>query len=317
MLTSFFGKSKPVHFLILGVAILLGFIWTVFIISTEAFDLLSFFLNVLLVGVTVLSMIVLDFVVIKNHLTKTNTYAIFFYSGFMIMLPVIFLHSDILFANLFLLLALRRIMSLRNDNNSEKKIIDAALWVTVSSLFYFWSLLFFIPLYLALIQKPNVTFKQLLIPPIGLLAVFVINTAYHLVVYNSYGWIFEWHQSISFDFRAYNFIGVLVPATLLLGFLIWTGIYRMSQLSSVALKEKTNYILIPIVALTTLFIAACGPEKTGAELLFVLAPTAIMFANFIEGKQQDGYAKKDEGEFWFKEILLWAVVILSIVFFVI
>src|SRR5690606_37924974 len=146
-----------------------------------------------------------------------------------------------------------------NDNNSEKKIIDAALWVTVSSLFYFWSLLFFISLYLALIQKPNVTFKQLLIPPIGLLGVFVMNTAYHLVVYNSYGWIFEWHQSISFDFRDYNSIGVLVSATLLLGFLIWTGIYRISQLSSVALKEKTNYILIPIVALITPSTAACDP----------------------------------------------------------
>lgn len=316
MLTSFFGKSKPAHFLILGFVLVLGFIWTLFARLIEVLDLSSLLLNAMLVAVTVVSMIVLNFLVSKNYLTKTNTYSIFFYSSFMLMLPVIFLHSDILLANFFLLLALRRIMSLRNDNNSEKKIFDAALWITVSSLFYFWSLFFFIPLYLALIQKPNVTFKQLLIPFIGFITVFVINTAYHLLVYNSFAWIFEWHQPISLEFTAYNSAGILVPATLLFGFLVWTGIYRLSQLSSVSLKEKTNYVLVPIISLTTLFIAACGPEKTGAELLFVLAPTAIMFANFIEGKPQDGYAKKDEGEYWFKEILLWAVVILSVIFLV-
>jgi len=314
MLTSFFGKSKPIHFLILGVVIVLSFIWTLFARSAENFNLSNFLISALLIGVTVLSAIVLDFLVSKNYLTKTNTYAIFFYSGFLLMLPIIFLDSNVLLANVFLLLALRRIMSFRNDNNSEKKIFDAALWVSVASLFYFWSLLFFIPLYLALIQKPNVTFKQMLIPPIGLLAVFIINTAYQLLVNDSFGWIFEWHQPISVDFSAYNAFEVLMPATLLMGFLVWTGFYRLKQLHLVSLKEKTNYILVMIVALTTLVIAACGSEKTGAELLFVLSPTAIMFANFIEGGPQDGFAKKDQSEFWFKEILLWAVAVLSIIF---
>ncbi|MGB3342639.1 MAG: DUF6427 family protein [Aequorivita sp.] len=317
MLTSFFGKSKPIHFLILGVILVLSFIWTLFARSTEDITLSKILISALLIAVTVLSMIVLDFLVSKNHLTKTNTYAIFFYSGFLLMLPIIFLDSNVLLANIFLLLALRRIMSLRNDNNSEKKIFDAALWITVASLFYFWSMLFFVPLYLALIQKPNVTFKQMLIPPIGLLAVFIINTAYQLLVNDSFGWIFEWHQSISFDFSAYNAFEVLIPATLLIGFLVWTGIYRLGQLPMVSLKDKTNYILVMIVALTTLVIAACGPEKTGAELLFVLTPTAIMFANYIEGGPQDGFAKKDQGEFWFKEILLWSVAVLSIVFLLI
>lgn len=314
MLTSFFGKSKPIHFLILGVVIVLGFLWTLFVRSTEEFNLAIFLINVLLIGVTVLGMILLDFVVGKNSLTKTNTYAIFFYSGFMLMLPVIFLNPDILLANVFLLLALRRMMSFRNDNNSEKKIVDAALWVTVASLFYFWAILFFIPLYVALIQKPNLSFKQMLIPPIGLLAVFMINTAYQLLVYDSFGWILDWHQPISFDFSAYNHFEILIPATLLMGFFIWTGIFRLRQLHLVSLKEKSNYILVIIVALSTVVIAAYSPEKTGAELLFILPPTAVMFANFIEGGPQDGFVKKDRSELWFKEILLWCVAVFSVVF---
>ena len=316
MLTSFFGKSKPIHFLILGVVLVFGFIWTLFARSTADFGLLIIFVNLILLGVVLFSMVVLNFLVGKNHLTKTNTYAIFFYSAFMLMLPIVFLNAYILLANFFLLLALRRIMSFRNDSNSEKKIFDAALWVTVASLFSFWTILFFIPLYLALMQKPNTTFKQMLIPPIGLITVFVIYTAYRLLATDSFGWISNWYQPISMDFSAYNHVEVLIPATLLLGFFVWTGIYRLRQLHLVSLKEKSNYTLVLIVALTTLVIAACGSDKTGAELLFILPPTAIMYANYIEGGPQDSFIKKDRGEFWFKEILLWSVMVLAFVFLV-
>ena len=232
----------------------------------------------------------------------------------MVMLPIIFIQHNILLGNVFLILALRRIMSLRSDKNSEKKILDASFWITMASLFYFWSLLFFVPLYIAIVQKPNSNYKQMLIPFTGFLAVIILNTAFQLLITDSFLWFAEWKEAISLDFSNYNSASVLVPVTIILAFYIWTGIYRISTLSKVSLKEKSNYILLLYVSITCLFIALAGPEKTGAEILFILAPISIMVANYIENFETKRYGERDAVEFWFKESMLWLVVILPFVF---
>jgi len=314
MLTSFFGKSIPLNYLILSVFVVVGYLLGAIPESTLIITPYFLFVHAGFVILSVLSMLLLDFIIRKNNLTKTNTFAILFFTCFMVMLPTIFLQHKILLANAFLILALRRIMSLRSDKNSSKKILDASLWITIASLFYFWSLLFFIPLWIAIIQKPNSNYKQMLIPFTGLVAVLIINSAYQLIVHDSFAWFFNWKEPIGFDFSKYNSASVLVPVTVILAFYIWTGAYRILKLSSVSLKEKSNYLLMFYVSLTSFFVALLGPEKTGAEILFVLAPISIIAANYIEGFETDRFVQKDVSEFWFKEIMLWLVVILPFVF---
>lgn len=314
MLTSFFGKSIPLNYLILGVFIVVGYLLgaiSVYNIVDSPYLLLNHAAFILL---SVLIMLLLDFIIRKNHLTKTNTYAILFFTCFMVMLPIIFLQHNILLANAFLILSLRRIMSLRSDTNSSKKILDASLWITLASLFYFWSLLFFVPLWIAIIQKPNSNYKQMIIPITGFLAVLIINTTYQLLIYDSFAWFLNWKKPISLDFSKYNSAAVLVPVTVILAFYIWTAMYRVLRFASVSLKERSNYLLLLYVSITSLFVAILGPEKTGAEILFILAPVSIIAANYIENFGTDRYVEKDITEFWFKEIMLWMVVILPFIF---
>ncbi len=314
MLTSFFGKSIPLNYLILGVFIVVGYLLGT--TSESSVVISSYFLLVhsAFILLSVLTMLLLDFIIRKNHLTKTNTFAILFFTCFMVMLPVIFLQHKILLANAFLILALRRIMSLRSDKNSSKKILDASIWITVASLFHFWSLLFFVPLWIAIIQKPNSTYKQMLIPLTGFLAVFLINTAFHLLINDSFTWFYNWRETISFNFSKYNSASILVPVTVIIAFYIWTGIYRVLRLHSVSIKEKSNYLLLLYVSITCLFVALLTPEKTGAEILFILAPVSIIAANYIEDLDTERYIEKDNTEFWFKETMLWLVVVLPFVF---
>lgn len=314
MLTSFFGKSNPINFLILGAFIIVGYLFGAISGSSIIITPFSLLNHGFFIVLSVLSMLLLDFIIRKNHLTKNNTFAILFFTCFLVMLPVIFLQHKILLANAFLLLAFRRIMSLRSDKNSSKKILDASIWITVASLFYFWSLLFFIPLFIAVLQKPNTNYKQILIPFTGFVAVLMINTAYQLVVNDSLLWFVKWQDAISFDFSRYNSAAVLVPITVILAFYIWAGIYRVLKLSMVPLKERPNYLLLLYLSITALFVALAGPEKTGAEILFILAPIAIIVTNYIENFETERYVEKDIAEFWFKEIMLWLVVVLPFVF---
>lgn len=314
MLTSFFGKSNPINYLLLALFIVAGYLLGA-LSRSEIFITPSLLLtHSLFIIISALSMLLLDFIIRKNHLTKNNTFAIFFFTCFLVMLPVIFLQHQILLANVFLLLALRRIISLRSDKNSEKKILDASFWITVASLFHFWCLLLLVPLWIAIVQKPNSNYRQMLIPVTGFLAVIVINTAYQMLINDSFMWILNWKEDISFNFSAYNSAAILVPVTIILAFYIWTAIYRILKISKLPLKEKPSHLLLLYVSITTMFIALSVPEKTGAEVFFILAPVAIISANYIESSESEIYQKKDISEFWFKEIMLWLVVALPFIF---
>lgn len=310
MLTSFFGNSRPINFLLLAAFILIGYIVSVFFGSVLQVDIQSISVHLILSAVCIFSMLLLNFIVTKNKLTKLNTLTVLFYSSFMIMLPAIFLENNVIVANFFLLLAFRRIVSLRKDTNSSKKILDASVWITVASLFYFWSLLFFIPLWIAIVQKPNTSFKQVLIPFTGFLAVIVINTALQLLVDNSIAWLFEWKDAISLDFSVYNNAKILLPATVIIGFFIWAGIWKLFMLPTIPFNERSSHLLTLYIGAISFVIALAAPEKTGAELLFVLGPLSIITTNYFEKKSK----KHDALEFWFKEILLWLVVVFACVF---
>lgn len=259
-------------------------------------------------------MLLFDFIIRKNHLTKNNTFAILFFTCFMVMLPVVFTHHKILLANLFLMLGLRRIMSLRNDSNSEKKILDGSFWITMASLFYFWSLLFFVPLYIAIYQKPNSNYKQALIPFVGFLAVLTLNTAFQLIINDSFSWFFEWRDAISLDFSNYNSASILVPVTVIIAFYIWTVVNRFLKLSAVPSKNKSNHLLIFYVSFVSIVVALLGPAKMGAEVLFILAPLSIIAANYIENFGSERFSETDVAELRFKEIMLWLVVLMPFIF---
>lgn len=315
MLTSFFGKSSPSTRLILGIFITVGFLLA-FLYKSSAFATPEYFFGQFaFLVVSVFSMLLLNFIIIKNHLTKQNSYAIFFFSGFMVMMPSIFYNYNIILSNIFILLAIRRIISFRTDVNSQKKILDASLWITIASFFSFSSILFFIPLWIGVSQKPNSDYKQMLIPLIGFFAAFIIMTAFQLLVNDSFGWFFEWNQPIGFDFAAYNRASIFVPASVIFGFLIWTGSSHLLKLPIVPLKEKPRYVMMLLILVTSIVVALASLEKSGAELLFILAPLSIICANYTESTKGEIYIKEDKAEFWFKEVLLWSIVILPFVFF--
>lgn len=303
MLTSFFGKSNPVNYLIAGIFIFIAYMFSAILMKNSELTFMLFAEHLLFIGISAFIMLLLDFIIRKNMLTKNNTYAIFFFTCFLITLPGIFLEKDILISTIFLLLAFRRILSLRSDKNTEKKILDASLWITLASFFSFWSVLFFVILLLAIIRKQNTTLKYLFIPAAGFIGVFVMHTALYFVLYDSFEWFYHWKSPLNFNFSEYNKLHVLIPVTVIITFIIWTGIARIIRLGVISKKERPNAVLVLFTLLVSIVIALLSPQKNGSELLFVLGPLAIIITNYVEQIE----------EFWFKELLLWVAVILPVV----
>jgi hypothetical protein len=303
MLTSFFGKSSPINYLILGILIFVAYLLSVYSGDLTPVSLTWLAKHFFFIAASVFLMLLLDFLIRKNNLTKNNTYGILFLSCFLIALPEIFRERNILIANIFILLSLRKILSFRNNKNIDKKILDATVWIMMASFFYFWSLLFFFVVYMALIRKSDTKFKQLLIPITGFLGMFAIATAFFFLVSNSFSWFFSWQPVIGLNFSEYNKFDILLPVAVMIALLIWTGLWRFFKLPSIQKKERPNAFIVFISLITAVFIALASPEKTSAEILFIISPLAIIITNYVENSK----------EFWFREILLWLVALLPVV----
>ncbi|MEL6810834.1 MAG: DUF6427 family protein [Bacteroidota bacterium] len=304
MLTSFFGKSSPLNFLLVSIYVLFISLGYYFGNSEGSFVLTEMLSFVFTLGILIFSMFVLDFTIRKNGLTLINTYDILLFSCAAMMLSMLMPASQIVISNLFLLLAMRRVFSLQSFKNNERKILDASLWIAIASVFYFWSLLFVVALYIAISLKPQKSVRYFLIAPVTFFGIFLVATAYHYIHEDSFGWFVNWLGDVSFQFSPYSDIRILIFLTFIGSLLIWTVFSKIASISAAPKKDRPNQILSLYVLLVCLMISLLCPEKTGAEFLFFLAPAAIIFAGYIEKKT----------EVWFKEILLWVFVLIPLIF---
>ena len=183
MLTNFFSNSKPFHFISINLLLFVGYTLYNFQISNFEHGIIELILSTFKFSLYIALMLIFGFIIKKNKLTQINSYALFSFGCFLLMVPILFQDSKPVFSLLFLLLALRRILSFNSKKNIQKKILDASLWIGIATLFYFWSLLFFLVLYAALIQLATKNYKLFLIPIIGALIVFVFTTVYFLFLW--------------------------------------------------------------------------------------------------------------------------------------
>ena len=122
----------------------------------------------------VASCFVVNFISLKNNLTRNDNYAILLFFIFLLFFPTIFKNKNILISNFLLLLSLRRVLSLKSMKNTMEKIFDASFWIFLSALFYFWSILYIGLVFISIILYVSRDYKNWLIPFIALFSVTIL-----------------------------------------------------------------------------------------------------------------------------------------------
>ena len=280
MITSIFSKSKPINFIIVAVYVALLFVFTNY---TLLFSTLNTSLSTLLNGVITLFLIfLLDFIVSKNNLTQRNSYAIMTFGLLFGMFPEAMTHFDLLLSTLFILFALRRLISLHSKLNIKKKLFDAAFWIAIASLFFFWSILFFALVIVALIYYSQNDFKNIIVPFTGIATALILLLMYNIVVYDVYFRPSDFERYASLDFTAYNSKESILKFTVLFSSFVWTFIYYFRIIPDKNKKLKASYFIIAWASIIAILVAIISPVKNGSEYLFLFAPFSIIMANYIE-----------------------------------
>ena len=303
MISSFFSQAKPIHFLVVSTMLLVVFVVTKLTTVTELFSAELLLKQSFLFGVCLASLFVLDFFVSKNNLTKRNSYKILMFGLFVAVLPETLSNSKLLIANLFILLALRRIISLRSRKEIKKKLFDAAFWISLASLLFFWASLFYVLIFLALFLHSIEDVKNWIIPFIGILCVAIITASYMILT----GIDFESYRhgffDVSFDFTPLNSQRIIIAATLLLSYGVWASFYFMRSIKQQLKSYRPSFVIVIMSSLIALIIILVSPYKDGSEFIFLFAPLAIIMSNYLEVIPEK----------WFKEGLILMLILVSLV----
>jgi len=302
MLTNFFSNSKPFHFILISLLLFVGYTFHNFQISSFDNDFIWLIQLTFKFGLYIILMLIFGFIIKKNNLTQINSYALFIFICLLLLTPNVFQNSKPILSTVFILLALRRILSFNSKKNIQKKILDASLWIGIATFFYFWSILFLLVLYAALIQLASKNFKLFLIPIIGMFVVFIICIIYFLYIDNNMYWYTDYKNFTSFDFSSYKLLKNFFSLFVILLMIVISLVFKFLNFTKTPLRKKSKYWIIIFTLITGIIIVILTAQKNGIELIFTIAPISILFSNFIEALQRK----------WVSEVMLWFILIAPI-----
>lgn len=282
MITSIFKKSTPINYSLMGLLVIVFF----FLYQFQAVSAgVSPTEMVKKSGILVLlfaSLFLSNFIVKKNGLTKDSSYTILFYFILLLFFPNILNNINLLSANFFILLSMRRLVSLQTLKAPKEKIFDAALWIFVASLFNFWCIIFIILVYISIIFHVSRDYRNWLIPFVAFFTTAVIFILYSLVFDNAAIENYLASEKMSFELdyftNKYQNIAFSIYAVFMV-FFLFPSIF---SLTNKPLNLQASYKKIIFAVLLGIIIFFISTNKSSDLLVFTILPLAIMATNTVE-----------------------------------
>lgn len=282
MISSFFGKTKPINYIIL-LAFIFLFYWAVhFLIFDKAYEPEQMLLQILVLGVLSFSFFVVNFIVKRNKVTGPNSFTILFFALLMVFFPETLVDNNAVFCSFFLLLALRRLISIRSMKNIKSKIFDATLWIVVSSLFYDWALLYLLLVFMAIYMYEPKNIRNWLVPIAGIFTVFMITYCV-LVLSNETNFLSK-HYQFSHSFNRAYFLdwGNSTKLVLYVLGISAVGLLSFVKLGKAGLGKVATTRLIAISFLLGLVLKMLTSSANVYPIMVTFFPAAIFLTKYVE-----------------------------------
>ncbi|UGS21128.1 DUF6427 family protein [Flavobacterium cyclinae] len=306
MLASIFSKTRPFNYLLVGVLSLFFFSARIFALAQPN---TSWFYYIEELGLYLLlfaSLFILNFITLKNGLTKGNNYALLLFFIFLLFFSSIFQNKNIIISNFLLLLALRRLVSLKSLLLTKEKIFDASFWIFLAALFHFWSIFYIVLVFIAIILHVSKDYRNWIIPFIALFAVTILFFLANSILDNTLMSTLLDKTYISFDFYYFDNIYQRIALALFTSISLFFFVSHLFDLPNKALNMQSSHKTIIFSFILGVGIYVLSANKNNGSLAFCFGPLAIIGANFIEKIENN----------WLKEIVVYALLALGIFFFV-
>ncbi|MEN9655137.1 MAG: hypothetical protein RL311_45 [Bacteroidota bacterium] len=303
MIASVFKKSTPLNYALIVFLVLFFF----FIYQIQDTSWISSGVLLLKKGLTFLvvlaSIFLTSFIGKRNGLTKDSSYTAIIFLLLLLFFPSILNNFNILLANFFILLALRRLISLQSMKASKEKIFDASLWIILASLFHFWCILFLILAFISIIFHVSRDYTNWVLPFIAFFTVaifftfftsiFGINTVVYLQKSTQISLAIDYFTNSTQNLALSIYVSVAL-------FFVFSMFITLSHRPSIL---QTSYKKIVASFFIGVMVFLLSANKSSDLLLLTTAPLAILASAHIEYSQTK-----------FKQEMVFTAVLLSSLF---
>ena len=283
MLSKYFENTKPITFIIVLLALLIGDgLYQFQILQRPLGEGAYFISSSISFGLFLFSLILLHQIDRWNELTQTkNIYSIAFFSILVVLFPTLFDNMKLVGANLLIIIALWRVLTLKTGEEIPQQLLDTSLLIICASLLHPWiSLLFYGA------EKRRYWF----IPLLALLVITLLGGAILLVLqmpfpFDSYYTLVSNDIAHLLQLPSYPIATTVALVSLVLLFLVSVGVYYF---------RSTYHSISSIVVVQFLWVGLLVAFLS-KEVIYIFAPIAILFALYIEKIRL----------WWLKETVLW------------
>lgn len=306
MITSVFSKSRPINYILITTLLVLCFLLFQFQSNFNTISVYEIGKKAFLLSLLVGSLFITNFITKKNGLSKDNSYTFLLFFVFLILFPKTLSNGSLIISNAFILLALRRLISLQSLITPKEKIFDASIWIFTASIFHFWSILFILLVFASIIYHVSRDYRNWIIPFIALFTVAIIGvlvaTVFNPVLLDNY------LKQIVVDFDlAYIenvFQNIALAIYVITAFVAFVTMLLI--LSNKSLNMQSSYKKIIFAFIIGLVVFFISPNKDNSFLIFTFVPVSIMLTNYLETIDK----------YWVKESILGIIMGASIITYV-
>jgi len=285
MITTIFSKSRPFNYiLVTGLLIICFFLYH--LQQNQWMDsALMIAEKAGLLALLIASLFISNFVTKRNSLSKDNTYPFLFFFAFLILFPTTLGNVNLIISNFFILLALRRLISLQSLLTPKEKIFDASLWIFIAAIFHFWSILYIILVFTSIILHVSRDYRNWILPYIALFtaaSIFLLASLIFdktLIDYIMAGTALNFN----FDYFTNKFQNIALSIYVAIAVLFLFS--QIISLPNKPLNLQASYKKIIISFFIGIIIFIISPDKNNSILIYTFMPMAVMATSFFEGVQ--------------------------------
>lgn len=306
MIASLFSKTRPINYAFIFIMLFFCFFLYQIQVPNESFNTNTLFSKIGVLLLVFFSFFLVNFISLKNALTQNDNYAILLYLVFILLFPSVLNDSKIVVSNVFLLLALRRLISLKTLSSSKEKIFDASFWIFLSAIFHFWSILYIVLVFISIVFHSGKDYKNWILPFVSFFCVWILYIATSLILYDNYSInkdIFE----VSFNFFDFknSYENMTLAAFVSISVLFFAS--QTIDYQNKPLNMQSSYKQIYFAFILSIGIYVFSANKSNDLLLYSFAPLSILGANMFEKMENSIY----------KEVSLYLLLGVGMFFFLV
>ncbi len=294
MLSVRFENTKPITFIIVLLALLIGdglFQFKILQLPLSDVSHLTVLMSTFVL--LFLSLLLLHQIDRWNELTDTkNCYSIAFFSISVVLFPTLFDKVKLVGANLLIIVALWRVLTLKTGDGIPQKLFDTSLLIICAGLLHPWALIFLLNVWISLLFYGAEKRRYWFIPLLAIITVSILLGAILLILQEPFP-IDDFTNLITSDinnllnFSSHSIATTIAVCSLALLLLVALAVYYFrSVYHSISSLVVIQFLWIGLIVV---FLSK--------EVIYTFAPIAILFALYVEKIRV----------WWLKEIVLWSL----------